>query len=65
MSQEGATPADVFAKGLVDKLEREKVPKLIRLGKGSTLLPLVAKLPRTLTDALLSKKLGLNKLKIT
>ena len=62
MSQEGATPAEVFAKDLVDKLERKKVPKLIRLGKGATLLPLVAKLPRTFTDALLSKKLGLNKL---
>ena len=62
MSQEGATPADVFAKCLVDQLEREKVPELIRIGKGSTLLPLVAKLPRAFTDKLLRKKLGLNKL---
>ena len=62
MSQEGATSADVFAKCLVDQLEREKVPELIRIGKGSTLLPLVAKLPRAFTDKLLGKKLGLNKL---
>jgi NAD(P)-dependent dehydrogenase (short-subunit alcohol dehydrogenase family) len=62
MSQENATPAGEFTKKLVDKLERKKSPNFIRLGKGSTLLPFVAKLPRAFTDALLSKKLGLNKL---
>jgi len=61
-SQENATPAEVFAKELVDKLERKKTPKLIRVGKDSTLLPLIAKLPRAFTDALLSKKFGLDKL---
>lgn len=63
MSQEKATPAEDFAKKLVDKLVREKIPDFIRLGKGSTLLPLVAKLPRAFTDALLSRKLGLDKLR--
>ncbi|PKN36516.1 MAG: short-chain dehydrogenase [Deltaproteobacteria bacterium HGW-Deltaproteobacteria-2] len=61
-SQENATPAEVFAKELVDKLERKKTPKFIRVGKDSTLLPLIARFPRALTDALLSKKFGLNKL---
>jgi NAD(P)-dependent dehydrogenase (short-subunit alcohol dehydrogenase family) len=61
-SQENATPAEVFAKELVDKLEREKTPKFIRLGKDSTLLPFVAKLPRALADKLLSKKFGLDRL---
>lgn len=61
-SQKNATPAEVFAKELVDKLERKKTPKFIRVGKDSTLLPLIARLPRTFTDALLSKKFGLNKL---
>jgi short-subunit dehydrogenase len=61
-SQENATPAEVFAKELVDKLERKKTPKFIRLGKDSTLLSFIAKFPRAFTDALLSKKFGLNKL---
>ena len=61
-SQENATPAEVFAKELVDKLERKKTPKFIRVGKDSTLLPLIARFPRAFTDALLSKKFGLNKL---
>ncbi|MFA5321233.1 MAG: SDR family NAD(P)-dependent oxidoreductase [Smithella sp.] len=65
MSQENATPAVDFAKKLVDKLTQKKAPDFIRLGKGSTLLPLVAKLPRAFTDALLSKKLGLNRLKVS
>lgn len=65
MSQEGATPTEDFAKQLVDKIALEKAPNLIRLGKSSTLLPILAKLPRAFTDALLSKKLGLNRLKVS
>jgi NAD(P)-dependent dehydrogenase (short-subunit alcohol dehydrogenase family) len=63
-SQKNATPAEVFAKELVDKLERKKTPKFIRVGKDSTLLPLIARFPRAFTDALLSKKFGLNKLSV-
>jgi len=61
-SQENATPAETFAKELVDKLVLGKTPKFIRLGKDSTLLPLIARFPRAFTDALLSKKFGLDKL---
>lgn len=61
-SQINATPAEVFAKKLVDKLVRDKTPDFIRLGKGSILLPLIAKLPIAITDALLSKRFGLNRL---
>jgi len=62
-SQENATPAEDFAKKLVDKLERKKTPKFIRLGKDSTLLPFIARFPRSLIDALLSKKFGLDRLR--
>lgn len=62
-SQENATPAEIFAKELVDKLEREKTPKFIRLGKDSTLLPFIAKFPRAFIDELLSKKFGLDRLR--
>ena len=61
-SQENATSAEVFAKKLVDKLVSEKTPNFIRLGKNSTLFPLIAKLPRAVTDVLLSKRFGLNRL---
>ena len=61
-SQEKATSAEDFAKKLVDKLMKEKTPNFIRLGKDSTLLPFIAKFPRSFVDALLSKKFGLNKL---
>lgn len=61
-SQEKATPVKDFARKLVDKLVREKSPNFIRLGKGSALLPFVARLPRAFSDALLSKKFGLNRL---
>lgn len=63
ISQENATPVNDFSKKLVNILLRDKTPKIIRLGKGSTLLPFIAKLPRLLTDALLSIKFGLNRLK--
>jgi|APFre7841882654_1041346.scaffolds.fasta_scaffold00933_15 NAD(P)-dependent dehydrogenase (short-subunit alcohol dehydrogenase family) len=62
-SQENATPVEDFAKGLVDKLERKNTPKLIRIGKDSTLLPLIARFPRAFIDALLSKKFGLDQLR--
>lgn len=58
-SQKNATPAQEFAEKLVDQLEKEPAPDFIRLGKDSTLLPLVAKLPRRVVDALLSRKFGL------
>jgi len=61
-SQINATPAEVFANKLVDKLAREKSPNFIRLGKDSIRLPLVAKLPIAITDALLSRRFGLNNL---
>jgi NADP-dependent 3-hydroxy acid dehydrogenase YdfG len=61
-SQINATPAEVFARKLVDKLVLEKTPSFIRLGKDSIRLPLVAKLPIALVDALLSKRFGLRRL---
>ncbi len=62
-SQEDATPAEDFAKEFVDKLMKKKTPRLIRLGKDSTLLPLIAGFPRAFIDALLSKKFGLDRLR--
>ncbi|MGA2553414.1 MAG: SDR family oxidoreductase [Smithella sp.] len=61
-SQENATPVEDFAKKLVDQLVKKKTPVFIRLGKGSRLLPFIARFPRVLIDALLGKKFGLDRL---
>lgn len=61
-SQIKATPGEIFAKKLADKLVREKTPGFIRLGRGSMLLPLIAKFPRAFVDRLLARKFGLDKL---
>src|SRR5208337_594504 len=62
-SQENATPVEDFAKKLVDQLVKKKTPVFIRLGKGSRLLPFIARFPRVLIDTLLGKKFGLDRLR--
>lgn len=63
ISQEDAMPADMFSQKLVDRLLQKKIPKLIRIGKESTRLPLIKKLPVNLLDRIMIKKFGLEKLK--
>ena len=63
ISQQDAMPADVFSKKLVDQLLLKKIPTLIRIGKESTRLPLIKKLPVNLLDRIMIKKFGLEKLK--
>ncbi|NLX51155.1 MAG: SDR family NAD(P)-dependent oxidoreductase [Deltaproteobacteria bacterium] len=62
-SQDNPTSAEKFVKKLVDKLFSGKIPKIIRLGRQSTSLPLVARLPLRQFDGLMSKTFGLHKLK--
>ncbi|MBN1363746.1 MAG: SDR family NAD(P)-dependent oxidoreductase [Syntrophaceae bacterium] len=64
-SQIDATPTEIFAKKLVNKLVRQKTPKFIRMGKDSIRLPLLAKFPSMFTDALLSRIFGLDRLKVS
>ncbi len=61
-SQENPTPAAEFAQILLEKTKHK--PKAeIRIGHGSTLLPLIKRLlPTKLVDKILSKKFGLNSL---
>jgi NAD(P)-dependent dehydrogenase (short-subunit alcohol dehydrogenase family) len=63
-SQKNSTTAGEFAHILVEKLSKKNVPTLIRIGKSSTRLPFLAKLPFTVTDRMMSKNFGLNKIKI-
>lgn len=62
-SQKDPTPAEEFSSKLVDKLFLKKIPKVIRLGKSSTQLPLVASLPAGSFDKMMSRMFGLDKLK--
>ena len=62
-SQKDPTSAEEFASRLVDKLFLKKIPKVIRLGKSSTQLPLEASLPAGSYDKMMSRMFGLDKLK--
>lgn len=55
-----ATPAEVFVKPVADALLRDRPPVRLRGGRGSAVLPLLARvLPTRWFDALLSRKFGL------
>lgn len=59
-SQDKPTPAAEFAKGVLAAVGKAPVPPLVRLGNGSTALPLMARLlPRRLLDWALRKRFGL------
>ncbi len=62
-SQEHATPAAAFADALVQQLMHPRPPAVIRLGKKSTLMPLLKQmLPTALLDSILSKRFQLSRL---
>lgn len=62
-SQQHATSTDAFVSRLVGALTARRVPAVIRLGSGSTALPLLARLlPGGLRDRLLSRRFGLDRL---
>ncbi|ATP51963.1 SDR family oxidoreductase [Pseudomonas sp. ITEM 17296] len=59
-SQDRPTPAAVFAQGVLAATRKTAVPAVVRLGNGSTALPLIARLlPRRLLDWVLRKRFGL------
>ncbi|MBK4999119.1 SDR family oxidoreductase [Pseudomonas sp. S31] len=59
-SQDKPTPAAVFAQGVLAATRKSPAPALVRLGNGSTALPLLARLlPQRLLDAVLRKRFGL------
>ncbi|KJU77328.1 short-chain dehydrogenase [Ectopseudomonas oleovorans] len=59
-SQDNPTPANEFAAQLLAAVQRDKRPRLLRLGNGSRALPLLATLlPKALLQRVLSKRFGL------
>ena len=62
-SQKDPTPVEEFSRKLIDKLFLKKIPKIIRLGKQSGRLPIIANLPANQFDMIMSKGFGLNKLR--
>lgn len=62
-SQDGAMPAETFARQLVNAVLSDKPPSILRIGKHSRTLPALAHLPSRARDALLSRRFGLARLR--
>jgi len=61
-SQDNPTPATDFARDLLRAVQQAEPPRLLRLGNGSRVLPLIAwLLPKGLLDNKLRKRFGLDK----
>jgi NAD(P)-dependent dehydrogenase (short-subunit alcohol dehydrogenase family) len=61
-SQDNPTPATDFARDLLRAVQRAEPPRLLRLGNGSRLMPLMAwLLPKGLLDSKLRQRFGLDK----
>ncbi len=59
-SQNNATPTDEFASALAEKILSDKPEAVVRLGKISTMMPMMKKfIPTSLLDKLLKNKFGL------
>ncbi len=62
-SQERPSSAESFARSLLKQMGKEHIPAVIRIGNGSTLLPLLPRiLPARLLDKMLSTPFQLNRL---
>lgn len=62
-SQDNPTPVTDFARDLLRAVQQAEPPRLLRLGNGSRVLPLIAwLLPRKLLDGKLKQRFGLDKI---
>ncbi|SQG00125.1 short chain dehydrogenase [Paucimonas lemoignei] len=62
-SQDNPTPATDFARDLLRAVQQAEPPRLLRLGNGSRVLPLIAwLLPEKLLDGKLKQRFGLDKI---
>lgn len=62
-SQDNPTPATDFARDLLRAVQQAEPPRLLRLGNGSRVLPLMAwLLPKKLLDGKLKQRFGLDKI---
>jgi len=62
LSERDPTPADVAARAILDAALRPRPPAVVRVGRGSRLLPLIGRLPAALRDRILSRRFGLDRL---
>ncbi|MFM7144150.1 MAG: SDR family oxidoreductase [Alphaproteobacteria bacterium] len=62
-SQQGAMPAEDFAREMVTQAFADPAPRIVRLGTGSDSLPRVAELPGEERDAMMSASFGLDALR--
>ena len=62
LSENRATPAADFAREVVAAVTRPRPPAVLRVGRGSQLLPAIGRLPSRLRDRLLGRRFGLDRL---
>ncbi|MFM8411089.1 MAG: SDR family oxidoreductase [Alphaproteobacteria bacterium] len=62
-SQQGAMPAEDFAREMVTQAFADPAPRIVRAGTGSDSLPRVAELPGEERDAMMSANFGLDALR--
>ena len=63
-SQQDAMPAEAFARRVVDALSRPNPPRILRVGTRCVQMPLLRwLLPRAVTDAMLRRRFGLDRLR--
>ena len=60
LSQDRPTDADDFARHVVNRVLRSDPPAVIRAGRGSRLLPLLGRLPRSLRERILRSRFDLS-----
>jgi NAD(P)-dependent dehydrogenase (short-subunit alcohol dehydrogenase family) len=62
LSEQKGISADDFARQVVDVVTRRRPPAVVRIGRGTWLLPVFSKLPVRLLDRFLKQKFGLDHL---
>lgn len=63
LSEDRPTAAAEVARRVADAVLRPRPPAVVRVGRGSTLLPLLGRLPATLRHRLLARRFGLERLR--
>jgi NAD(P)-dependent dehydrogenase (short-subunit alcohol dehydrogenase family) len=62
LSESRSSPVEGVALEIVDAVTAARPPALLRVGRGSRLLPLIGRLPRALRDRILSRRFRLDRL---
>jgi NAD(P)-dependent dehydrogenase (short-subunit alcohol dehydrogenase family) len=62
LSESRSSPVEAVARKIADAVTSARPSAVLRVGRGSRLLPLIGQLPRALRDRILSRRFGLDRL---